>query len=1434
MSEIQRREPTPGRQSPAVTESGVAAVRQTYPRSLVEDHRQYWRRGDRMLVEAYLERFRPSGVDATELLDLIYNEVVLREEDGESFQLDEYLERFPMHDEALRAQFEVHQFLRTSGSFVITLSPESVDAPESPAGSLAQEFATFPARATTDPDASFRSTSRAGQGIAPSRITADGAAHAPDPSWPHVEGFDILGVLGSGGMGTVYRAFDRRSGHPVALKTINHVGATTLLRFKQEFRTLLDVAHPNLVTLYELICDGQNWFLTMELLDGVDFLRYVKADVHSVSQRSRLRTALRQLAEGIAALHAAGKLHRDIKPSNVIVTRNGRVVLLDFGLAAEQGHGGQHRSTEEHLVGTAGYMSPEQAASASVAAASDWYSVGVMLFEALTGRLPFQGSVLNMLMDKQRFEPAPASELTPDVPEDMNALCVDLLRRRPEDRPSGGEVLRRLRSRGTAEDKALEETGAHLSASTRAASQRVSLVGRQRHHDALDAALAAMCLGRTVAVYLRGPSGAGKTALLQNFLDERLERGDAVILAGRCYERESVPYKALDSLIDALGRHLARLPVTAGAALLPRDVGSLARVFPSLRRVQAVVQSPRRGFASPDPQELRRRAFSALRELLARLGDRGPLILAIDDLQWGDVDSAALLIELLRPPDAPVLLFLGTYRSEDRETSPFLQAIFEAHGFAGDQSQDAPVGLGLDCRDLAVELLAHDEASALALALLGEADPSKSFGGQNLVDVIARESRGNPFFVAELVRHVQADTREHPESADGSSVGLTSSKLGLDEVLWSRIERLPDDARRVLELIAISGRPLRLVELSQCAELAQDERVALALLRARRLIRSTGRAETDEVETYHDRVREAVVSRLLPDAARSHHHRLALVLEASGQADPEVLGLHFLGAGLPERAAEFFVLAADKAAEMLAFERAATLYRRALEHQPRRSNQEWILRARLGDALAYAGRGAEAAQAYLKAVAHATVAESLELQRRAAMQFLISGHIDEGLATLRTVLATVDMKLPSTPFRSLVSLLWRRARLRLRRLSFRERDLSEIAAADLTRIDVCWSAAVGLSVVDTIRGADFQARGLLLSLAAGEPSRIARSLAMEAAHTASTGGSNRKTSARLLAMAEDLARRVDDAYASAMVTLGRGVAAYLEGRWRDAQENCDRAEMIFRDQCTGVAWELDTAHAFSLWGLSHLGEIAELSRRWPILLTQARERGDLYAAMNLSTYLMSVVRLAADDPETARAELRETMAQWSRQGYHVQHNDALWAGVQIELYCGAGQSAWNLIRQSWPALRRSLLLRVQFIRTSMYFLRARAALAAATELKNSRPDEARTLLVIAARAARRLEREGMPCPSAYARMIRGALASLGGDSTRAAILFAEAIECFEAVNMQLCSASVRRRLGELIGGERGEEEVARADRWMTDERIQDPASMASMILARMN
>ena len=446
------------------------------------------------------------------------------------------------------------------------------------------------------------------------------------------------------------------------------------------------------------------------------------------------------------------------------------------------------------------------------------------------------------------------------------------------------------------------------------------------------------------------------------------------------------------------------------------------------------------------------------------------------------------------------------------------------------------------------------------------------------------------------------------------------------------------------------------------------------------------------------------------------------------------------------------------------------------------------------------------------------------------MQFLISGHIDDGLATLRTVLEAIGMSLPSTPRRALFSLLIKRARLRLRGLGYQERDPGQIAPADLTRIDVCWSAGAGLTVVDTIRGADFQARGLLLSLAAGEP--VADCPVPR--HGGGARGVDRRIEPKNHGAAprprRALASRVEDPYASGMVALARGVCAYLEGQWTLAQIECDRAETIFRDGCTGVAWELDTSHAFALWGLSHQGAVAELSRRWPILLDRARARGDLYAVMNLSSYIMSIVRLAADEPDTADRELRQTMSQWSREGYHVQHNDALWAAVQIELYRGDGMAAWNLIDQSWPALRRSLLLRVQFIRTSMNFLRARAALAAAVTLRRSRLG--RSSITSGRRPPRRPPSgtRTHALPDRIRSTRQGALAAIVGDSARAVSLLTEAVACFEAVDMRLFAAATRRRLGEQQGGASGQAEIDRAARLMADEKIKNPDRMAAMII----
>ncbi|MBC7818484.1 MAG: AAA family ATPase, partial [Planctomycetaceae bacterium] len=784
-------------------------------------------------------------------------------------------------------------------------------------------------------------------------------------------------------------------------------------------------------------------------------------------QLARLRESLRQLAEGVLALHEAGKLHRDIKTSNVLVTHEGRVVLLDFGLAAELGREGLHEDTGQHVLGTMAYMSPEQAACQPLSPASDWYSVGVMLYEALTGHLPFFGKGWEILANKQKHEPPRPSLLIPGVPEDLDALCVDLLRRFPVDRPAGQDILQRLSS---GQPKPITPTPIRP--------PRSLLVGRQQHLAILREAFETMQRGRAMTLYIHGRSGAGKSTLVQHFLDDLADQNETVVLAGRCYEQESVPFKAFDAVIDALSRYLRRLPPLEAQALLPRDVQSLARLFPTLRCVDAIVQSPQRGLESPDPQELRRRAFVALRELLARIGDRKSLIVFIDDLQWGDVDSARLLADLLQPPDAPVLLFLGAYRSEDVGRSQFLSMVLTPS-----DASNRPA----ESRDLAVEALTESESRELALELLGSRDAAT----QELAESLARESAGNPFFVYELVQGVQV-------GMNLAGRALTSGEITLDKILWERVQRLPEQPRRLLEMIAVAGRPIAKSEACHAAEMGADERSALAVLRSGRLLRGTGLGEQDEIETYHDRIRESVVAHLSAETLQSHHRRFALTLEASGHTDPEVLAVHFQGARDHTRASAYYTVAGDQAAEALAFDHAVKLYRLALDHAGRlglRPDSDLmvgtesqptsdrvprrLLHKKLADALANAGRGAEAAQHYLSAVNEANADEALELQRRAAEQFLISGHIDEGLAAFRTVLGAVGLKLAPTPQRALVSLLLRRAELWLRGFRFRERAENEIAPDELRRIDILWSVAHSLSLVDPIRSADFQTRNLL-------------------------------------------------------------------------------------------------------------------------------------------------------------------------------------------------------------------------------------------------------------------------------------------------------------------------------------------------------------------
>ncbi|MCA1573595.1 MAG: protein kinase, partial [Acidobacteria bacterium] len=812
------------------------------------------------------------------------------------------------------------------------------------------------------------------------------------------ERFRIRRRLGSGGMGVVYEAHDRQTDKVVALKALTRTEASHITRFKNEFRSLADVSHPNLVALYEFMSDGQYWFFTMELVQGGNFLEYVRPGYkakHSQSSLTptllkssssdsrqdseaiaageaetqqldpirtafteeprsettidtrlsrseldldRLNIVLRQLAEGLHGLHGTGKLHRDIKPSNVLVSKEGRVVILDFGLVAEVEGQGLHDSIS--LAGTPDYMSPEQGAQLPISTASDWYSVGVILYQALTGRLPFSGRFFEVMMNKQSLDPPAPADLVRGVPEELNDLCVRLLRRKPEDRPTGGDVLRIL-GHGTTGPLKQPLMPTPVSSSLHS----VPFIGRERYKRELLDAFTATRQGQTVTVYVHGDSGVGKTALVRHFLDDlRAHESDVVILEGRCYERESVPresvpYKALDGVIDSLTKYLMALPEVKAEASMPRDVLALARLFPVMLQVDSVFNAPQREQEIPDPFTLRRRAFAALRELLGRISDRQPLVLYIDDLQWSDADSTTLLGEILRPPDPPPLLLVASFRSEDIEAKPFLRTLLNS---TGTESR----------RELRVATLNKEEARDLAHHhLLGSSVPAM----EPVVNSIIREARGNAFLLEQLARY--ASTSEQ--------TATTGINLGV--MLSARLRNLPKGTRQFVDALAVAGRPINPEVAYQAAGLSGDELPLISSLRAAQFLRSGGSNHT--VELYHDRIRETLASQLDQTTVIQIHRRLAHALEARCIDDPEALFEHYMGAGERVRAATHAGVAAKKAAAALAFDRAAAFFRRALELSPSRGAELIDLKRGLAEALVNAGRPAEAAQAYLD-VAH--------------------------------------------------------------------------------------------------------------------------------------------------------------------------------------------------------------------------------------------------------------------------------------------------------------------------------------------------------------------------------------------------------------------------------------------------------------------------------
>ncbi len=1182
----------------------------------------------------------------------------------------------------------------------------------------------------------------------PLRLDVPSRAGATPPRV--VGGKYVLGArLGGGAMGTVYAATETETGDSVAIKVLEGMTPTSLWQFKREFRELADVVDPNVVRLRELICDAGRLYLAMERIRGRELDAHLRRFRHD--DRRELRRALAQLADGVAAIHVAGKLHLDLKPSNVLVEDDGRVVVLDFGLATDR------RSACEWIpAGTPEYMAPEQAIGRAIGPWTDCYALGVILYEALAGRLPFEeDDYVALVKAKRRGGPRPPSSFVADVPADLERLCLRLLEPDVERRADLDELRACLRAPGS-------------NPTRRTRQPPLELVGRnpelRRLRDAFDEARG----GRATAVAVEGRAGIGKTALARRFLDDVRRLESAVVLEARCHPRDALPFRMLDTLVDALvGALLAEREVEV-EALLPPGIEALAQLFPVLDRVPAIA----RGRIDRSSTDLGGSAMIALRELVERLSRCRTVVLFVDDLQWSDVESAWLVRELLETVRGSVM-FLGCYRSEDVAICPALTEL------------DRPAPDGLMQRIALGELAPEDARVLVAGRLPVDADRTH-------VDAIVAEAGGHPTLLTALATGAHAAT--------GAS---------LASVFAARVEGLSVAARALLDIVVAAPTSVALARVRSSLS-GDGASIAFVELCSAQLTRQLGYGDTARIELYHPAVRLAVVGpRMLAAAARVQAHRVG------GMAPAHQLPIAARTASVGRRRerGEAALHAATQAERVLAFERAAALYGLALRNlatTPRRARD---LQSRRAGALAAAGQPASAAGQYLRAAGRVHEAGARASRRLAADQLFRCGHSEEGLAVLRSVMYDADLHLAESDADARRRWLFNRVMLRLGGLRPRRRTRRSDAAST-GRLDAYWTAATGLGDADPLRGCELGSGHLVAALRGGDPRHVARG----AAYYASRLACFRPMSAMvddLLRLAERTATEVDSAALRGVVATMSGIVEFERGNLVQASRALDAAALCFSSPGEGQ-WEHMLNHRYRVLALAQRGELGECMR---VLDDGGRSDCD---APTLSTDVLLRVALGHwphlldGAPRPAGAAVDAAVARLPQYGAPDARAWASLARIQIALFERKFGVASRIIRKAqtrpWagPGADRPSL--------RIWLAYADATCAVAT-------DQFRR----AERMAQAL-RGASPIADALAGLVGAQLRVRQGEVEGVGRALHAAAAALDASGLRLHAMAARYRAAQLRGGPSGDTERAQLRAALVGEGAREPVQLLSIFV----
>ena len=754
-----------------------------------------------------------------------------------------------------------------------------------------------------------------------------------------VSHYEILEKLGSGGMGVVYKARDTRLGRLVALKFLPlHLSLHEEIkqRFVHEARAASTLDHTNICTIFDIgESAGGQLFIAMACYEGQTLREKVAGGPLPLDEA--LGYAL-QMADGLERAHEAGIVHRDVKPANVMVTGRGRVKLLDFGIAKMAA---VSLTKTGSTLGTAAYMSPEQARGGPVDHRTDVWSLGVVLYEMLTGTRPFRGEYEQaILYSVVHEEPEPVRAVRPEVPEALARVIERMLRKDPGARyqtmPQLRHALAPLRPAAGAPAPGRAQRGAAPAEGEGPAEEDsdtwlhdgeapVHMVARAEELAFLHDRLAEARRGIRQIVFVTAEAGVGKTTLVDAFIRKTRRRAALRVGHGQCLEHRGVR-EAYMPVLEALGRLCRKADGPALVELLARQAPTWLVQMPGLVGPEELAALQQRVLGSTKERMLREMV-----EAVEALTARRPLILILEDLHWSDYSTVDLLSALARRQEPARLLVVGTYRPGDvRRSNHPLHAV-------------------------AAELTGRGYAHTLALPYLSEAAVGDYLGARfpgtdlpaRLAPLVHQRTDGNALFMGNVV---EAWIAQGKLVLDGNAWSLHAAldelAVGVPENLRQLIEQkiqyLGEADQAILEAASVVGVEFDAASVSATVEASEDDVEARcdALVRQGQFLHGRGLAEwadgtvTTRYEFVHSLYQEVFYDRVPPGRRVRLHRQIGVRREIGFGADAPAhaaeLALHFARGRDAERAVRYLQQAAEQAIRRSAHQEATELIQQAL------------------------------------------------------------------------------------------------------------------------------------------------------------------------------------------------------------------------------------------------------------------------------------------------------------------------------------------------------------------------------------------------------------------------------------------------------------------------------------------------------------------------